>query len=105
MGPKTKELVETLDECILLLRSCSEEHWGHWIEGCADLLRQGQITGLERFKGAFGGMSSINDLVLHPVNGHNLKESEVDKRNEQLNALLSRAKVLAGEVGKNAAFD
>jgi hypothetical protein len=34
-------------------------------------------------------MGSFNDLVLHPTNGHDLGESEIDVSNERLARLRS----------------
>jgi hypothetical protein len=39
---------------------------------------------------AFGGMGSINDLVLHPMNGHKVDVNEVSTVNGRLNSLLER---------------
>ena len=105
MGPKTRELIAELEACSALLKSCSEAHWAAWLDDCASRLQRGDFSGIERFEGAFGGMGSINDLLLHPINGHTLPESEVDTYNQKLRGYLSRAGSLAGYVRRNANFD
>ena len=70
MGQKTKELRVELEACATMLNECSENHWGKWLAECASLLKRGSFRGIEKFEGAFGGMGSINDLVLHPINKH-----------------------------------
>jgi len=34
-------------------------------------------------------MGSINDLIIHPVNGHSVSEDQVSTANEKLEILLS----------------
>jgi hypothetical protein len=102
MGPQTEKLVLELDACVLLLQSCSEKHWTEWLEKCGTDLKTGDFSGIERLLGAYGGMGSINDLVLHPMNGHTMEESQVKKSNELLRDHLSNAYSLAQDIKKNA---
>ncbi|WP_430459570.1 DUF6966 domain-containing protein [Thalassolituus sp. LLYu03] len=104
MGLKTEELIIEFEECADMLRSCSENHWAQWLEKSASYLKQGHFTGIELFEGAFGGMGSINDLVLTPMNGHSIDESEVDFYNRKLNVHLNKAHELIKEIRKNAVF-
>ncbi|MCL9782132.1 hypothetical protein M9194_11910 [Vibrio sp. S4M6] len=101
MGPRTKKLVLELEKAVELLRSCSENHWADWLTKSANLLRRGQFSGIEHFEGAFGGMGSINDLVLTPINGHTMQKSEVDFYNEKLLSHLSIAQGLIKEIRDN----
>jgi len=101
MGPSTQKLVLELEKGAELLRSCSENHWANWLSKSATLLRRGQFNGIEHFEGAFGGMGSINDLVLTPINGHTIQESEVVFYNEKLLYHLSVAQDLIKEIRKN----
>jgi len=101
MGPSTQKLVSELEKGAKLLRSCSENHWAEWLEKCANLLRAGKFQGIERFEGAFGGMGSINDLVLTPINGHTMQESEVSNYNEKLRIHLSTAHDIIKTIRKN----
>ena len=90
MGPKTTELVSLLDSATALLRSCGEEHWAFWLEKDAARMRASDFGGIEHLLGAFGGMGSVNDLVLHPMNGHRLAESEMALVNEKATCRISR---------------
>lgn len=38
---------------------------------------------------AFGGMGSLNDLVIHPRNGHAIEDDEISAVNEELGRLTS----------------
>ena len=102
MGPKTTELVSLLDSATALLRSCGEVHWASWLEQDVARMRASDFGGIEHFLAAFGGMGSINDLVLHPTNGHRLTESEIAPINERLRTLLSRTWELAKQVRNEA---
>ena len=101
MGPSTQKLVLELEKGAELLRSCSEFHWAKWLEKSITLLRNGQFRGIEHFEGAFGGMGSINDLVLTPINGHTMPDSEVNYYNEKLQSHFSVAHDLIKEIRKN----
>ena len=101
MEPSTQKLVLELDKGAELLRSCSESQWASWFEKCATLLRNGQYRGIEMFEGAFGGMGSINDLVLTPINGHTMHESEVNYYNVKLRTHLTVAQDLIRVIRKN----
>ncbi len=105
MGQKTEELIFELDACSNLLRSCSENHWAKWLEKSTAYLKNGQFRGVEHFEGAFGGMGSINDLVLAPINGHTLKESEVNTYNNRMHEHFEKAHNLIKEIRKNTVFN
>ena len=48
-----------------LLRSASDAGWADEVARCADLVEQSDAHGLERFLKLYGGMGSINDVVLY----------------------------------------
>jgi hypothetical protein len=104
MGQKTEALILELEVCAKLLRSCSEDHWAKWLEKSAAYLKQGQFRGIDHFEGAFGGMGSINDLVLTPINGHTINESEVDFYNNKMREHFNKAHDLIKEIRENAVF-
>src|SRR5690554_6395212 len=105
MGPKTRELVSELEVCASFQQECSEVKWAYWLENSASLLKSGQISGIDHNKGAFGGMGSINDLVLHAINGHTIKETEINSANEKLKVYFSTIGHLAEDVTKHALFN
>ena len=63
MGPKTRQLVETLDELAAVLADIGEPHWRDWMHESAGRLRAGDSTGITHLLKAYGGMGSFNDLV------------------------------------------
>ncbi|WP_207885847.1 hypothetical protein [Pseudomonas sp. 30_B] len=98
MGPKTTELLNILDELVALLHAAGEMHWAHWLERDACRLRERDFYGVEHFLNAFGGMGSINDLIIHPENGHRISADEIRNVNERLDTLLNRGATLGKEI-------
>ncbi len=98
MGPTTRELVERLRQLQASLERLGEAHWAGWIARDIDLLELSDFYGIEHFLSAFGGMGSLNDLVIHPLNGHTCSEAEVESVNARLRAELSDAHALAAEI-------
>ena len=84
-------LLTTLAELSTLLRSHGETHWAEWIERSNELIAAGDAYGLEKLLAAFGGMGSINDLVLRELNGRARAPSEEDGANGRLRNLLTSA--------------
>jgi hypothetical protein len=56
---------------------------------------------------AFGGMGSLNDLVLDPVNGHRLRPGQVESANADLercqSAVYAAARMLQRELDREGA--
>lgn len=84
-----------LAELAGLLRTYDVTHWAAWIEHDGELIGRGDDEGVRHFLGAFGGMGSLNDLIIHPVNGHPIQADRVDEVNERLRRLTSEAYGLA----------
>lgn len=100
MGPKTKELVEVLDELIPLLRENKADHWSNWMTEAKKRLTASDYSGIEKVLSAYGGMGSFNDLVLgtHEENGTPHQLPQYWEINEQLSSLRTRAGELADEI-------
>jgi hypothetical protein len=64
MEPDTQELVKTLDELAEVLESDGDRHWSQWMRKAAGRLTNGDGSGVDYLLQAYGGMGSINDLVL-----------------------------------------
>ena len=105
MGPKTNELVCELEECAQMLRSCSETHWATWLEKSIALIKQGNFRGIEHFEGAFGGMGSINDFIIHPINGHSIDEIDAERYNEKMKKHFKNAHELIKVIRNNVVFE
>jgi hypothetical protein len=93
--PEIQALAELIEKAQALLTKHGEKHWASWLEQDTRRIRNLDLYGIEHFLSAFGGMGSINDLVLHPINGHLIQESETDAANTELANLLNRASALA----------
>ena len=70
-----------------LLNSVGEDHWSGWMTTVHAELGSLDAHGLTRLLQAYGGMGSLNDLVIHPVNGHSIPDADVDRVNHSLAAL------------------
>ena len=75
-------------EASALLRRFGEDRWAGWLETDAARIGRGDRYGLDSLLTAFGGMGSLNDLVIHPLNGHQVAVDEVDTVNQRLSALV-----------------
>jgi hypothetical protein len=85
-----QQLLEELAHLVALLREYGEPAWAEWLDRDRQRIRRGDAYGLERLLGAFGGMGSLNGLLLHPANGHPVAPDRIDLVNNQLQALRGR---------------
>jgi hypothetical protein len=95
MPPEVERLAIFVDAVSSLLHTYGEEHWSAWLSQDASRMHNFDRYGLQPLLYAFGGMGSINDLLLHPANGHKAPETDVDRVNEELRSLLSQVYDLA----------
>jgi hypothetical protein len=95
MSDASSELETTLEQIVQLLRTHGEQHWRAWLARDLDLIRAGDLYGVEHLLSAYGGMGSFADLVLCPENGHAIAKSEVAPVNDSLCRLSSKAWELA----------
>jgi hypothetical protein len=95
------QLEADLRDLIALLDTYDEEHWSRWFRTSLRHIEAGDGYGLQHLLGAYGGMGSFSDLVIHPANGHQIDRGDVDAVNDQLRALggavWSRASALLRE--------
>ena len=82
-------LLTDMDRLATLLSAYGETHWAEWIRRDSEKLGRHQLHGLESLLSAFGGMGSLNDVVIHPVNGHPIGPDSIDRVNDELGALRS----------------
>ena len=85
MGPKTKELVETLDKLIDILNRDGQSHWSKWMRQAKSRIEASDFSGVEKVLQAYGGMGSFNDTYL----------TKIDRENENFSSLQSKAWDLA----------
>ncbi|WP_430647015.1 DUF6966 domain-containing protein [Agromyces sp. GXS1127] len=82
------QLRAALLEMSTLLEGHGESNWSEWARRTADLAADDGFDP-SIVRRAFGGMGSLNDLIIHPVNGHIIDLAEVDSVNEKLASLRS----------------
>ena len=64
MDAKTAELIDVLEQLALVLESDDDTHWSRWMRTARGRLLEGDDSGVDYLRRAYGGMGSINDLVL-----------------------------------------
>jgi len=94
------ELLAILAEMLLILEQVREEHWRTWLSTCRSEIESWDEQGVRRLLGGYGGMGSVNDLSLHPLNGHQLALEEVAAVNGSFDRLRSDAYQHAQELGR-----
>lgn len=84
-----ERLLTELDDLEGLLTAHGERRWAESISRCSTEIRRFQRHGLDSLLSFFGGMGSLNDLIIHPVNGHSVSPDEVSSVNRHLEELRS----------------
>ena len=84
------ELLSTTDALGGLLQRYGERHWADWVIRDRERIREGDASGIDHLLSAYGGMGSLNDVLIHPVNGHHVAAQDVDTVNAQLTELRGR---------------
>jgi hypothetical protein len=101
---EVEALAESMESTSNFLDSYGVSSWACWLAKDAKLVRNGDFYGVEHLLSAFGRMGSLNDLVLHPINGQSIPEADIDTVNEELQTMLAdvsgRARKLAREAGR-----
>ena len=64
MHPELESLAQLLDEAANLLRTYGVGNWAAWLKTDAERIRRSDFYGVEHLLSAFGGMGSLNDVVL-----------------------------------------
>ena len=105
MGPKTAELHRLLGETVELLEAHSEQRWSALLRMDRARLQEGDFKGITHLLSLYGGMGSFNDLVLHPWNGHDVPEEEIDTVNRELERLRGEIHRLANEIRREAVIE
>lgn len=108
MGPKTQELVNLLTEMMVLLEYYDEKKWSDFLRIVKSRIVKLDYTGIQLLQNAFGGMGSINDIVLgyhiHPESGEIIWEKAAKKANEQLREQLSYVSHLITQINEEICF-
>lgn len=89
LHPDVQALSTALHELEAYLRIHDGPHWASQVARCATWVDASDHYGVQRFLGLFGGMGSLNDLVLHRDGAWLVAE------NDHLQTLIRRAYSLA----------
>lgn len=81
-------LLDALAQLADLLEQHGEDHWAQWFRTDLTRLQRGDGYALDHVLRAFGGMGSINDLMLCQANGHAVAPSDEAALDDQLRGLL-----------------
>jgi hypothetical protein len=84
------ELLAAVSALGELLRRYGEQRWAEWVIRDRQRIRDGDAYGIEHLLSAYGGMGSLNDVVIDPRNGHRIAEQDISAANERLRQLRSR---------------
>lgn len=93
MSPNIENIVDLLDEAATLLRAYDQTGWADWLAKDAKRIRALDTYGIEHLLSAYGGMGSLNDVVLQRVNGVDVTVDSND--NERFDKLRSEIYGLA----------
>ncbi|WP_373369490.1 DUF6966 domain-containing protein [Laribacter hongkongensis] len=69
-----------LDELVSVLESGGNAHWGEWIRQARTRLLNSDYSGIECILSAYGGMGSLNDVVL----GQSCKDGVIEWKPESV---------------------
>jgi hypothetical protein len=86
---RSEELRSKLTQVARLLEQIGEERWAAWLRADLASIQRGDAHGLDHLLSAYGGMGSLNDLIVTPANGHPVSEEKAAKLDAELHALLS----------------
>jgi hypothetical protein len=95
---RIRDLETAVEEALAILRRHGVVDWTSKLEQVLALLSRRDARGLERLLAMFGGMGSLNDVVVSRLNGHNISELEEGSVNRTLRTRLSRAYSLAHDL-------
>ncbi len=82
-------LQRDLSALATLLGEYKVKHWTQWAQECARLLEREDPSALRKIRSAYGGMGSLNDVIISTRNGHPIDPGDEDPVNQRLQALAS----------------
>lgn len=98
MSLEFEALADMLREAETLLRSCDQIHWADWLTKDARRIRLHDGIGVEHLLSAYGGMGSLNDVVLQRTSGAGVEIPHDD--NERFDELRREIYDLAKRLNK-----
>ncbi|WP_425275412.1 DUF6966 domain-containing protein [Sphingomonas aurantiaca] len=64
LHPDVARLAETLEAMTTLLKLHGDNRWAEQVERCRSSIAQSDYHGVDRFFCLYGGMGSLNDVIL-----------------------------------------
>lgn len=89
------ELIGLLEESSAFLEVHGVKSYSAWLRNCATMLKNNDLSGIDKLLREFAGMGSFNELVLSARNNHKLDESEVVFANTKLDEYRRKSYQLA----------
>src|SRR5262249_9222640 len=83
-------LLDALDAAVALLRRYGKTMWADWLEQDRARIQNGDRYGVEHVLQAFGGMGSLNDVVIGPANRDPIADDQIASVNMRLYELRDR---------------
>jgi hypothetical protein len=96
LDPDVARFVGLLGEIEVLLSGHNQQFWADRVAGCRKIAEQSDAHGVRRFLSSFGGMGSLNDIVL------TCDEATLGTENNRLRSLLSQAYELGQSLVRDA---
>ncbi|WDZ96759.1 hypothetical protein Herbaro_02940 [Herbaspirillum sp. WKF16] len=96
MHPEIELLLLRLREATQLLQAHQNIEWADWLMTDARMILQLDFYGIEHLLSAFGGMGSLNDVVLQRYDGNSLIVPSAE--NEQFSVLRQEIYSLASKL-------
>ena len=62
-----------------ILKKYEFSQWEAWVRRDVDRIVDSDYQGLVSLLTAFGGMGSLSDVVVHPMNGHDIEPGDIDR--------------------------
>ena len=89
--PKQRDaIIDTATQLTTLLTNVGEDLWVNTIDHAIDILKEDKYEeGMQLLLSMFGGMGSLNDLVIDPYSGHPVSNEALLSINQQLKLYLN----------------
>lgn len=67
-----------------ILKKYEFAQWEAWVRRDVGRIVDGDYEGVVSLLTAFGGMGSLSDVLVHPMNGHDIEPGDIDRVNAEL---------------------
>ena len=67
-----------------ILKQYEFSQWEAWVRRDVSRIVDRDYRGIVSLLSAFGGTGSLSDVVVHPMNGHDIEADDIDRVNAEL---------------------